>query len=55
MLAATTTSDHLYADCSELVEQLVPDLPRCELFGREPWAGAEVWGNQSELFGAADG
>lgn len=33
MLAATTTSDHLYADCSELVEQLVTRLlPRRGIF-----------------------
>ena len=34
-----------------LVAALVPDQPRCELFAREPWAGADVWGNQVERFG----
>lgn len=33
-----------------LVEALVPDQPRCELFAREPWPGAEVWGNQVDRF-----
>ena len=34
-----------------MVEALVPDQPRCELFAREAWPGAEVWGNQTERFG----
>ena len=40
------------AQMRELIERLVPDAPRCELFAREPWLGADVWGNQSEHFGA---
>ena len=38
------------AQMRELIETLVPDAPRCELFARQPWAGAEVWGNQTRLF-----
>lgn len=34
----------------QMIEALVPDAPRCELFGREPWAGADVWGNQTDRF-----
>jgi len=34
-----------------LIEALVPDRPRCELFAREAWPGAEVWGNPAERFG----
>lgn len=37
----------------ELVEALVPDAPRCELFGREAWPGADVWGNQIATFSEA--
>lgn len=35
----------------QMVEALVPHAPRCELFGREAWAGADVWGNQADHFG----
>ena len=38
---------------SQLVEALVPDAPRCELFGREAWPGADVWGNQTATFSEA--
>ena len=41
------------AEMRQMIEALVPHAPRCELFGREPWAGAEVWGNQTDLFEAA--
>ena len=41
------------AEMRQMIEALVPLAPRCELFGREPWAGAEVWGNQTDLFEAA--
>ncbi|MBC9246725.1 S-adenosylmethionine-binding protein [Paracoccus sp. 11-3] len=37
-----------------MVERLCPQASRCELFGREAWAGADVWGNQSDLFTAED-
>lgn len=36
----------------EMIETLVPSARRCELFGREPWAGADVWGNQADRFEA---
>lgn len=34
----------------QMIEALMPDAPRCELFGRESWPGADVWGNQSDRF-----
>lgn len=34
----------------QMIEALMPDAPRCELFGRESWLGADVWGNQSDRF-----
>ena len=34
----------------ELIDQLMPDAWGCELFAREPWAGREVWGNQTNRF-----
>jgi N6-adenosine-specific RNA methylase IME4 len=33
-----------------LVERMTPNARRAELFAREPWAGNEVWGNQTTLF-----
>ena len=41
------------AEMRQMIEALIPHAPRCELFGREPWAGTEVWGNQTDLFEAA--
>ncbi len=35
------------------VEATCPGVPRCELFAREPWPGADVWGNQTSRFGVA--
>lgn len=37
----------------EMVEQLVPYGPRCELFGREAWPGGSVWGNECQRFEAS--
>lgn len=34
----------------QMIEALVPAAPRCELFGRESWPGADVWGNQTTRF-----
>jgi len=34
----------------QLVEDLVPSSRRCELFARETWPGADIWGNQTECF-----
>lgn len=34
----------------QLIDQLMPDAWGCELFAREPWAGREVWGNQTHRF-----
>lgn len=36
-----------------IVERMTPRAFRCELFAREPWAGNEVWGNQTSKFEAA--
>lgn len=33
-----------------MIERLLPDATRCELFGREAWPGSEVWGNQADKF-----
>ncbi|MBE7186472.1 MAG: S-adenosylmethionine-binding protein [Methylobacterium mesophilicum] len=34
----------------EMVQKLLPDVFACELFAREPWPGADVWGNESSKF-----
>ncbi len=34
----------------EMVEKLLPDVFACELFGREPWPGQAVWGNEADKF-----
>lgn len=34
----------------EMIDRLLPDQWFCELFAREPWAGHEVWGNESDKF-----
>lgn len=33
-----------------IVERMVPQARRCELFAREPWPGNDVWGNETEKF-----
>ncbi len=38
------------ADMRRMVEKLTPNQWRCELFAREPWAGNDVWGNESQKF-----
>jgi N6-adenosine-specific RNA methylase IME4 len=35
----------------EMISRLLPHGYYCELFGREPWPGHDVWGNQAEHFG----
>lgn len=37
----------------EMIERLLPHEHKCELFAREPWTGAEVWGNEATKFEAA--
>lgn len=37
----------------DMISRLLPRGYFCELFGREPWPGHAVWGNQTEHFGAA--
>lgn len=34
----------------EMIEELLPYAFACELFAREPWAGHDVWGNQTDKF-----
>jgi N6-adenosine-specific RNA methylase IME4 len=34
----------------QIVERLLPDVPACELFAREPWPGQSVWGLETERF-----
>lgn len=41
------------AEARDMLRALVPDGPFCELFAREPWPGADVWGDQADRFGAA--
>lgn len=36
----------------EDIEKMFPGLPSCELFGRAPALGWDIWGNQSDLFPA---
>jgi N6-adenosine-specific RNA methylase IME4 len=36
----------------EIVERMTPRAFRCELFGREAWAGNDVWGNEAAKFTA---
>lgn len=38
----------------EMIEQLVPHGPRCELFAREAWPGGATWGFETTKFGADD-
>lgn len=33
-----------------LVEAITPAAFRCEIFAREPWAGNDVWGNETNKF-----
>lgn len=36
----------------EMIDRLLPRAHKCELFAREPWAGNDVWGNETAKFGA---
>jgi N6-adenosine-specific RNA methylase IME4 len=38
----------------EMIDRLLPQSYFCELFGREPWAGHDVWGNQADKFAAPE-
>lgn len=37
-------------EAREQLEILLPDVDKCELFGREAWEGCDVWGNQTHKF-----
>ncbi len=39
----------------EMIGRLLPHAHCAELFGREPWADHDVWGNEAEKFGGNDG
>lgn len=34
----------------QALDELLPDVPGCELFAREPWPGNDVWGNEVNRF-----
>lgn len=36
----------------QMVERLLPGVPACELFAREPWPGQAVWGREAGKFAA---
>lgn len=38
------------ADMRAMCERLMPSSWRCELFAREAWAGADVWGHEATKF-----
>ena len=40
-------------EAREMIDRLLPDVFACELFGREPWPGREVWGNEVDRFEGA--
>lgn len=40
------------AEMREMIEELAPRAFCCELFAREPWAGHDVWGNETTKFQA---
>jgi len=37
-------------EAREILDTLLPQAFKCELFAREPWAGADVWGNETDKF-----
>lgn len=34
----------------QMIERILPRAYACELFAREPWAGHDVWGNETHKF-----
>jgi N6-adenosine-specific RNA methylase IME4 len=40
-------------EAREMLDRLLPRSFKAELFAREPWAGHDVWGNQTDKFEAA--
>ena len=38
----------------DLIDRLLPHAYYAELFGREPWVGHDVWGNEADKFGSAE-
>lgn len=34
----------------EMIDRLLPRAFKCELFAREPWAGHDIWGNETVKF-----
>lgn len=41
---------HKPPEMREMIDRLRPDHFKCELFGREPWADNDVWGNETSKF-----
>ena len=39
------------AEARDMLMALRPGVPTCELFAREPWPGADVWGDEADRFG----
>ncbi len=37
-------------EARQILDTLLPHSVKAELFGREPWEGADVWGNQADKF-----
>ena len=40
-------------EARQALDELLPDVPGCELFAREPWPGNDVWGAETTRFGEA--
>lgn len=43
------------AEMRIMARKMLPDVRAIELFGREPWDGCDVWGNETAKFGGTDG
>ncbi len=40
------------AQMREMIDLLLPQMFKCELFAREPWPDNDVWGSEQEKFAA---
>ena len=38
----------------DMIERLLPDVFKCELFAREPWGGNDIWGDEAARFAGPD-
>lgn len=41
-------------EAREIMDRMLPSAFKAELFAREPWAGHDVWGNETDKFEAAE-